>query len=629
MIFTIKYKNFYALLFCASVLLILPAQSWAQNITKMGVENDFTEIHEDFNFKQKNLRKWDAPVVADLDQDGYLDLILNNHGLSVSVCWNNKGKFAKPFDIIVGDMHGVSVGDIDKDGSLEIIISRGGGSGSNARNSKIFTVSKNREFSALPDFNVPLEFMRGRTVKFFDGDNDGDLDLINFAFPDAQKKGESENYIYKNDGNGELILSSHLPPVKSDGQKTLLTDFNGDGKTDIILYGQGNVKTFEGKGDLSYQETTKVLPYNIEDVSDIVEIDFDNDGDLDLFINRGKGFEIGETFFDKESKTWGFFTKRGEFKFEDLEVGDVLNIKNFQSQWPNSDTFFIGESAYDYEFLGETHSGKDMRIVNSNALGFPDEHSKKGTYIGYVGNEKWRLQGFLWAPATGVVLNVENYPVYKHQKGLSDILLENKKGKFVDVTKKYNLSFEDHTVATAVADFDNNGYSDLLVIPRGDLIHENRALLFLNTDGIFNKVESNTIVTNDLASIGMAVETLDYNNDGKMDVIIGNERGKWHLFKNNMTLNSNSNFSIIKVGNSPTGKSTALGALVEVKSCNSKQVKRVGATGANYSLSFNNLIHVGLGSCSNNFKVKVTWSNGETVEQNIKSLNTTVLIGKK
>jgi len=176
----------------------------------------FEEVKRDFPIEDKNLRKWDAPVIADLDQDGYPDVLLNDHGFGIRVCWNNKGHFSKPYDIIMGDLHGISIGDFDFDGNLEIIVSRGGGSGSNARNSKIFRVNPQREFTALPDFHEPLALMRGRTVQFIDGDKDGDLDLLNFAFPDKSKNGKSENYIYENNGEGQLLLSSTLPPSKSD-----------------------------------------------------------------------------------------------------------------------------------------------------------------------------------------------------------------------------------------------------------------------------------------------------------------------------------------------------------------------------------------------------------------------------
>ena len=629
---TKKKYNGIAVLVACTMSFIVPNATVAQKSAISNSKDSFVEVSKDFPIKEKNLRKWDAPVVADLDQDGYPDLLINDHGYGVQVCWNNKGKFENPFDIAIGDIHGVSIGDIDKDGILEIVMSRGGGSGSNARNSKIFKVNKKREFTEVPDFDVPLEMMRGRTVKLVDLDNDGDLDLLNLAFPDGDKKGESENYVYENTGKGELVLNSKLPAIKVDGQKTLVTDFNGDKIFDVILYGNGNVKAYQGKGDLTFEEVTdKIFPFKINDITSINEIDFDNDGDFDLLFTRSKEFEIGETFYDKETKVLGFFTKRGKFKFEDLEVGDVLNLENFQSQWPNADTYFIGESGYDYKFPGETHSGKNIKLVNSNALGFPDNYSdKSGFYIGYVGNDKWRIAGSLNAPSTGIVRGVNSYREYKHPKADSAILLENKGGKFVDATIKSKLFLEEFIEGATVADFDNNGFQDILMVKRGDLIHENESLIYLNkgTAG-FELLKEHKIVSAELGAIGMAVETIDYDLDGKVDVVLGNERGKWHLFKNELAEASKNNFLIIEIGNSKSGKATALGALVEFQSCNNKQIQRVGSTGAAYSLSFNNFVHFGLGSCDKTIKVKVTWTNGETAEENIKSINSKILIGTK
>ncbi|MBJ2173586.1 CRTAC1 family protein [Aureibaculum sp. A20] len=613
-----------------SVLMLLLIQVCLTAQTNV-LKNTFTEVFKEFPRQEKDLRKWDSPVIADLDQDGHLDLLINDHGYAVQVQWNNNGKFTKPYDIIMGDLHGISVGDFDKDGNLEIIMSRGGGSGSNARNSKIFRVTKDRNFIELGDFKEPLAMMRGRTVAFIDGDNDGDLDLLNFAFPDATKKVESENYIYENNGKGQLILHSTLPAIKMNGQKTLVTDFNGDNNFDIILYGNGPLKAYSGNGDLSFEDVSnKLFPEKIEDVTAIAEIDFDNDGDFDLFITRGNEFAIGETFFDKESKTLGFFTKRGAFQLEDLEVGDVLNLENFQSQWPNNDTYFIGEASYDYEFEGETHSGKNIRLVNSDALGFPDNadySEKKGWYIGYVGNRKWRIAGFLWAPATGVVHGVENYPEGKHPEGFNDILLENTGKRFKNVTKEFGLSNKEHTMAVSVADFDNNGFQDLLVVKRGDLIHANASIIYLNSkDSGFKKLEKHNVISPELGAIGMAVETFDYNQDGKVDVVLGNERGKWHLFKNELSAAKDNNYITVEVGNSKTEKASALGALVEIESCGNHQIQRVGSTGASYSLSHNNFVNFGLSKCKT-IKVKVTWTNGETENKTISTVNKKIKIG--
>lgn len=592
----------------------------------------FKEVFKDFPRQEKNLRKWDAPVIADLDQDGYLDLLINDHGFGIQVQWNNKGVFEKPYDIIMGDLHGLSVGDIDGDNNLEVIMSRGGGSGSNARNSKLFRVTKNREFIPLVDFKEPLPLMRGRTVAFVDGDNDGDLDLLNFAFPDASKKGTSENYIHENDGKGEMIIHFTLPAIKQNGQKTLITDFNNDHILDIILYGHGSVKAYQGNGDLSYSDVSKkIFPKPINDVTGIVEIDIDNDGDFDLFLTRGKEFNIGETFYNKETQTFGFFTKRGEFQFSDLEIGDVLQLENFQSQWPNNDTYFIGEASYDYQFPGETHSGKNIRLVNSDALGFPDNPNykeKKGWYIGYVGNRKWRIAGFLWAPATGIVHGVKDFKDGNHSKPLSNVLLENKGRRFKDVTKEFNLHNQEHSMAATVADFDNNGYQDILIVKRGELVYENESIMYLNENGTtFKQLKNHDIISTELGAIGMAVETVDYNQDGKVDVIVGNERGKWHLFKNELQKTTNSNYITIDVGHSPKHNRSPLGAFVIIELCNGdKTIQRVGSTGAQYSLSHNTFVHFGLNDC-NAIKATARWSNGETKTLDISNINQTIKIG--
>ena len=52
--------------------------------------------------------------------------------------------------------------------------------------------------------------------------------------------------------------------------------------------------------------------------------------------------------------------------------------------------------------------------------------------------------------------------------------------KFMDATKQVNLILEEHTTGVAVADFDNNGLQDLIIIRRGDLIHENESIIYLN-----------------------------------------------------------------------------------------------------------------------------------------------------
>ena len=572
----------------------------------------FVDAGKDIQLENANRRKWDNAVIADLDKDGYLDLLLTDHGFSIKVYWNNKGKFGKGIDILVGDTHGIGVADFNEDGEIDILVSRGGGSGANARNAKLFHVKTNRKIVAGKEFNEPLIKMRGRTSKFFDGDNDGDLDLLLYGFPGNKAEKNVPSYVYENDGKGDLTLKTQLPKTNVDGQKLLVTDVNNDNIPDFILYGDGHVKAFQGNGDLTFKEVTdSVFPRKITDVTTVTEIDYDNDGDFDLFLTRSKDLTIGETFFDEKTKTFAFYTKRGKFNFGPFQIGHILDLKNYQTGWPDQD-IFIGESAYKYEHPSEYHSGQDIKLVSSNALGWPDNQDKKGLYIGYIGNGEWRIAGNTWSPTTGAIKGVASYPKYKHQAGISDVLLENKQGKFVDVTKKSGLFLNEHTYASAVGDFDNNGYQDIFVVRHGDLSTSNKQLLFLNSGkGKFVKEANHGVISQELAAIGLGAETFDYNLDGKLDLIYANERGKWHLYKNNLTLTDKTNFINLNIGHAPKNKTSAVGAVVKVKACGETHVARVGSSSSPYSQSLNNIVHIGLGSCTVTESVSVTWSNKE------------------
>ena len=93
-------------------------------INSMLIDRDtikFEEATKDFPKNLKNLRKLFSPIIADLDQDGYPDILLNDHGLDIRVCWNNKGKFQYLYNILMGDLHGVTLGDIAMDGNQELL----------------------------------------------------------------------------------------------------------------------------------------------------------------------------------------------------------------------------------------------------------------------------------------------------------------------------------------------------------------------------------------------------------------------------------------------------------------------------------------------------------------------------
>ena len=62
------------------MLALLGCQSTQLEDNRINTQSLFTEQHQDIQLEQKSRRKWDNAVIADLDQDGYADLLLTDHG---------------------------------------------------------------------------------------------------------------------------------------------------------------------------------------------------------------------------------------------------------------------------------------------------------------------------------------------------------------------------------------------------------------------------------------------------------------------------------------------------------------------------------------------------------------------
>lgn len=616
----IKNKSATVLL-AATGLALAACDTGTQTAVEDSIQGpvQFSAVTSGFFAQQKNLRKWGAPVVADLDQDGWPDVLLNEHGFGVRILWNNAGEFSEPQDVLMGDSHGVAVADFDQDGVLEVIVARGGGSGKNARNSVIYRVDKQRNLERLHDFPEPLLKMRGRTVQFADIDHDGAADLLNFAFPAQEKRGESENYLYRNGQDGTLVLSGRLKAkVRGDGQRTLITDIDGDGNQDLLLYGNGPISLHQGKGEFRFENVTRQrLPQKYQDVTSAVEIDFDNDGDFDIVLTRANEFESGETFFDEQSGNWGFYVRREGFEY-DLKVGDSLQLINYQSPWPHRQ-IYLGESAYEYQFPGETHSGKTLTLVNSDSLGWPDLREDQGLHAGYIGNQQWRIGGDIWSPTSGVVKGLLENPYRgadKSKIALSNVLLENRNGTFVDVTENAGLGAALDSTGAVVADLDNDGFQDLFLVQRGNLVTPTEAAIYMNDGhGKFVRAQGHNIISDDLAAWGLGGAALDFNKDGKLDLMFGNERGKWHLFENGTP--TVGRHLTIDLGSLTDDHSTPLDGIVKISACGNTQIRRVGDSGAGYERSFNRYVYFGLGRCAEPVELEITWTNGEKIIRTI------------
>lgn len=608
---------------CLSVLVYLLSSSSgcvetgdAKAVDSPAGSASFIEIKNVIPFEDRNRRKFDAPVIGDLDQDGLSDVIVNEHGLGMRIFWNDGATFSEGPYIANGDVHGAAISDFNKDGKLDIIITQGGGDGGNPRRPLWVEVSKNRAVTKGKAFDY-FEPGRGRAVNFLSEPETGALNLFVTGFPMPKQKAEGANHYYKNSGGGAFEFVGTLPQAKWLGYRPRLTDFNGDNIQDIIMYGGANMVAIAGQADGSFDDVTQATfgaLANTNDVSSMTEIDFDNDGDQDLFLTRAEHqFDI-ESYYDPETRRFAFISFRKAYFFADLQVDGDLIIENLQRTYPHRNVY-LGASKTPMTFEGDPHGHQDVTIKPSEAAGWPKGETKEGLYIGYMGGGKWRIAGQSQSRTAATFRNVDAAPMTTPQKDYPATLFENREGVFFDVSGAMGINTPDQTTGATSADFNNDGWLDLAVLRYGSMATSNPHVLYLNEGGTgFRAVDNNGIYAMDeVGTTGGFAQAFDYNADGQMDIIYSNERGKWHLLKNQMADASANNFVTVRVGNSPKGGSP-LGAQLSLAACGETYSRRVGMTSAAFSQNYDTALHVGIGECDEASAATVTWVDGTAQE---------------
>ena len=587
------------------------------------------QINQGFFSKSKSVmlenvsrRKWDSPVIADLDNNGFDDFVITEHGHGVYVYWNTNGQFSTPQKIIGGDTHGLAVGDIDNDGQFEIIISQGGGGGKKPRLPILFKVRPNHQITKVKEYS-DFERSRGRAVKLVDADLDGDLDLLLTAFPLPSQKRKGANHLYLNDGKGNFSFSDYMPQAKWLGYKALVADIISDSRPEFIFYGGENlVLSNNSREDLTADTFGNLA--NISHISGLTPIDIDNDGDLDLFVTRAKHQFDRQTYYDAKTQRFALFVRNETFAF-DLEVSGELKLENLQTAFPHHNVY-LGQAKTLLAQSKDKNAHRDATVTKEQALGWPENRKGKGLYIGYLGDSKWRIEGETKSPIAVVLSNVINNPEVVEPILLPAYLLKNEQGKFVDVTNEYNVAISGQTTSSVSGDFNNDGWQDLIIMPYGNMAKTAQPILLLNNAGASFIHAEGGLISEQVGVTGGGINTLDYDLDGDLDVLFSNERGRWNLYENHVS--SSGNYVIFKVSAASVPKINKIGAKLTVTACGVEHQRVIALDGSPFSQSQKSFYPIGLGTCSKGYQYKLAFVTGEVIEGFGTELNTIVDVFK-
>lgn len=265
-----------------------------------------------FTYYAINLPRMDNMQVADLDGDGDDDLLAlggsfpgseENIGRAGYVLWNEPEGYrvealAGHASVAARDFE---FADFDGDGRLDIFISTHGYDDEVAAGERNFLyLQRNGSFVAagdrLPDI---VDFAHGSGHGDIDGDGDIDI-LVNAQYGNNP----TGPYFLINDGTGHFSLSRDEIPESAIGVPTFeherfhwvsLADVNGDGLADMIsgkerpFFNSSADRLFINQGGRFTDSGSSLLPAHPDFgdnfvVVDILDADWDGDGDLDLAV---------------------------------------------------------------------------------------------------------------------------------------------------------------------------------------------------------------------------------------------------------------------------------------------------------------------------------------------------------
>jgi hypothetical protein len=225
----------------------------------------------------------------DWDRDGWPDLTFCRSGLPPVFYHNDGGTFSPVAFNIPNSKEAKSIlwVDYDNDGDADLFITRLFGPWSLYRNEGGFTFTDITEEAGL----VQIEgFAWTMGASFGDYDNDGHLDLYICTY---HLNDMIENVLFRANGDGTFtdvteetgVSNGSLPTFQS-----VFADFNMDGLADLHVTNdrfccRNGLYINDGEGAFVDVSASSGADVNIDAMSNTVA-DFDNDGDLDIYVSN-------------------------------------------------------------------------------------------------------------------------------------------------------------------------------------------------------------------------------------------------------------------------------------------------------------------------------------------------------
>jgi hypothetical protein len=269
----------------------------------------FTSITNDTIVKDN--KPSDGATWADMNNDGDMDCFVANWYNVNNMLYANNGSGAftqissGPMVNEFGYSETAAWGDYDNDGLVDLYVTNSWG----VKKNFLYHNSGNSTFTKILVGTHVNDANESRSVNWTDIDNDNDLDLFV-----TNETNQNEN-IYRNDGGGIFTKLTTGPLLNNLGNTMSGSwgDYDNDGDLDVFLANDGSTNSlFRNDGNFNF---TKIINDTV--VKSIGHSfssswsDIDNDGDIDLFVTNAFNTALKQLNFFYLNNGNGSFTRNG------------------------------------------------------------------------------------------------------------------------------------------------------------------------------------------------------------------------------------------------------------------------------------------------------------------------------
>lgn len=408
----------------------------------------------------------------------------------------------------------------------------------------------------------------GSGCAFFDYDNDGWMDV--FILGGRRLEGcvpGSSNRLYHNNRDGTFTDVTEKAGLIDCGWAcgVCVGDYNNDGFEDLFLTYFGQNRLYRNNGDGTFHDVTKearLLNPATRFGSGCTFVDYNRDGLLDLFVSNyvdidlatapKPSLQIPNCNYEGVPTFCGptglaapqhfLYRNNGDGTF--MDVSKESGVAAMRGSYGFTAVAFDADEDGWQDILVACDATPSLLLMNNHDGTFREEGLLRGVATG--------LGGDLLA---GMGVGLGDYNLDGHidlvkthfQNQASGLYSNDGKGDFDDVTAAAGLNGERRFISwgTALTDFDNDGYPDILVVtgtvyPELEKISakypaRSPRLVFRNDgNGRFTALgdETGPGISTKHQSRGAAFG--DFDNDGDVDVLIMNRNEPPSLLRNDV-----------------------------------------------------------------------------------------------